>query len=645
MSVDDLSDSFLLTANQGPPCASNVLSQLEEGDPPVFAGQLETADGQVMPFTIGKTDIGNGKPRPFIHLSDHPSIVNRHVTITTVQTKDGKFRATLRQNQPQTRVTLGGSVIRANVAYPITDEDEISLGDGVRFRLRLNNQGRRALEPLNGASYRPSIGRSGLTQPYIPSPDSETSFESEQALKLERRKQFSEKLSPADDSLLLQLAAACDPPVSLVHQPVDTCPYSSQPSDTAMERVASQQTECQPTQGQQARDQFMISTSEAEDQGGNTQSPLVGIRGHGLTDGRRFTAGKCQERDHLMEELEEGSVGEESEEGEGAIFEEESAGGEELMDEQSDQYARPMEEPAQGEGSTEGLQEKEATEEQFEHGGSPVESPTLIDTASALRAPQLSQAESDVPLMERMERRRSKREQEKQEEVPAKRARDTRASGRLSVGPFSGGPKKLIILKTAVEVDKPTEAAVVSFGGKMETKWSEKVQALVTGGIVRTTKFLCAINKGLPIFPKCVLADIRTHKALPRIDDPSLWLSDPDGEAKYEFNLRESIERARTRPLLRNFEIFFYKNGIGEFSSEEFRDLISSAGGKMVARLPKGVPEDEEGSLEGGCIVIGAEGNKVAAKSAGLSYFHKIEFIVDCCMKQKLDFDYGRIHC
>jgi hypothetical protein len=164
---------------------------------------------------------------------------------------------------------------------------------------------------------------------------------------------------------------------------------------------------------------------------------------------------------------------------------------------------------------------------------------------------------------------------------------------------------------------------------------------LVSNGIVRTTKFMCAINKGLAIFPRSILTDIKTTKSLPRLDDPSLWLSDPSGEAKYEFNLRESIERARAKPLLENYDVFCFKNSIGEFTMEELKDLVTTAGGRMITRLPKSV--DEIYTDEKRLIVIGSEANKASVKTSGVTFLNKVEFIVDSCIKQTLNFDFARV--
>ena len=626
MTIEDVSDSFLMSMMDSAEAAhgceavvrSNILSQLAEDEPPIFAGQLETLDGQVMPFTIGKTDIGNGKPRPFIHISDHPSIANRHVTITTVQTKDGKFRASLRQNHPQATVLLGGSIIRPNVSYPVTDDDEISLGEGFTFRLRLNNQ-----PSLQGRASMASLG--APTPHYVPSPDSEASYEKEEQLKLAKRKEF---LIESDESFLLKLVAGDDEEFTLNHQPVDTCPFTSG-----------------------------TDTQQDDHIGGHALDDVVDdIAGdhHAVDDivGDEHGEDICEQPDDLDVNIED-VIDDQSD----PIVDEDTNLAENVQDESP---GVPMS----------GVSSLDLAAPPFMMTGSDID-----DVKPAVTAPKLSQVDDDESLLDRVQRRLSKRSigNPIDEEPFGKRGKTEESfsgrtsqkvgkteesfsgrssqkvslessSGRASqrVSPTTLGPKKLIILKTSVNVDKATETAVSALGGKLETKWSNKVEALVTNKIVRTTKFLCAINKGLPIFPVSILAEIRANRALPVVDDSSKWLLDPEGEAKYEFSLKKSIETAQKRPLFRNFEVFFFKNGIGEFSSEEFKDLITFAGGKVVSKLLKS-EEGNENNIDGGIIVIGNESNRAAAKNSGLTSYHKVEFIVDSCIKQKINFEHARI--
>ncbi len=205
-----------------------------------------------------------------------------------------------------------------------------------------------------------------------------------------------------------------------------------------------------------------------------------------------------------------------------------------------------------------------------------------------------------------------------------------------------GGPRKIVFLRSACEIDKASESMLGKYGGKIENKWSNKVQALITQSIVRTTKFICAINRGLAIFPKSIIADIKTHQCMPAIDNPDLWLSDPAGEQKYEFSLRESIIRARQKPMFLNYEVYCFKNSIGEFTTEELKDLITTAGGTLINKLHK-VEDTQSTPVNGGLILIGTEANKVAARNAGAKFLNKIEFLVDCCVKQRIDFQFAQV--
>ena len=580
-----------------------VLSQVSETDAPLFAGTVESTNGHSMPISIGKTDVGNGKPRPFIHISDDPSIASRHITLTAMQTNDGKFRVMLRQNHPHTKVLLGGSLIRPCIPYPVTDNDEVALGDGVTFRIRLNNSVSCDRQP------RRSIG-AGPTQPYLPSPDSEASHEAEQRDKEQKRREFKERTTP-DDSLLMQIAAAAVADeemedetfkqISLVHEVTDTFPYSSRCSNSSVASLLPP-----------------IVPNAIQSQTTPVQTTVID--------------------DELIDQL---------------LFDECSPGAPRFT--QDNPAIAPVAESEAAIDTTQSPQDKENVDvdESFEEKWRPPQLSQIIDEGKDSSSPPSKESS----LLERTKKRmESKRQLEEATNFstnntpgrtpsaagPPPRKMTRRSSAEEVPASLEGSqPKKIVFLRTAVDIDKSTETAVVAVGAKFENKWSNKVEALVTNNIVRTTKFMCAINKGLAIFSKQILQDIKMNKFLPALDDPSLWLSDPAGEAKYEFNLRESIERARKSPLLANIDVYCFKNSIGEFSSDELKDLVTTAGGRVISRLPKDI--DEVYPEGAGLIVIGAEGNKSIAKQSGLKFYNKIEFLVDCCIKQTLDYSFGRI--
>ena len=563
----------------------NVLSQIIDENQQVCAGQIETEDGKLIPITIGDTDIGNGKPRPYITISDSPSILARHVTITAVQTNDGKFRAMLRVNHAHGRVLLGGSVIRAETMYPITDEDEIVLGDGVKFKLRLNNRVSRL-----------SVG--GPTQYYMAAPNSEEAHASEQREMEEKRRNFQDRMTPpVDDSILLELVASGDAldgqeqnHVSLVHQMGDTYPYSSS-AGSPMEEEVRMVVSIPPVEEK-------ISEEIHEEELENAESQ---------TSPDNFLLDEEVVNETLQEEIVNES------------FE---------AEERNDDESR--------ENGVEGSQMVLAPQLSQENTSSPDE-----DLKTSKRKKNVKREISDVNSFNTVNKR-IKIEETQDGGVMTRRS-SSRGSSVSGVSPPSslkfanGGPKKLVLLKTAVDIDKATESSLSSIGLRFESKFSDKVDGLITGSIVRTTKFLCAINKGLAIFPKSILNEIRINRSLPPTDQSELWLQDPEGETKYGFSLADSIRSARACRLLHNFDVFCFKNGMGEFSPDEFKDLVISAGGKLINRLPKQIPDSES------LVVIGSESNFSSAKSSGLKFFNKIEFLVDACIKQKLDFSFARV--
>ena len=634
---DDFSDSFLLHAaaeggdsahsainivdmlleesqnDHKPSVHPQVLSQIVDDSDGLCAGQIETEDGQVIPIAIGQTDIGNGKPRPYIHISDSPSVLAQHVTITAVQTNDGKFRAMLRVNHPHGRVLLGGSIIRPETMYPITDEDEIVLGDGVRFKLRLNNR-----------TPRLSIG--GPTQHFMQAPNSDELHESEQREKETKRRNFQERMTPpGEDSLLLELVAAVgsSQQVSLVHQAGDTHPYSSSSvlsaEDAVCAAVLPQQDEKseevilgEKKEGERETDSTLVQAekqkedeSDIELEGAEREPEKDALDGDFVLQGEAELEEEPQDNNDPMEMLEENMEQED-------IIQQ-------ILDEKESKQ----------------LDENEEKENEYDR----------RSVSQRVAGPQLSQENSspEEGFRRRSKRNHLKREQSESSNGKGKRVKveetQERRSSRGSGTPtFQGGPEALVLLRTAVEIDKATESAVNSIGVKFESKITEKVDALVTGSIFRTTKFLFAINKGLAIFPKTILNEIRMNRSLPPTDQPELWLFDPEGEAKYGFSLRISILQARENPLLKHFDVYCYKNSIGEFSPDDFKALVTSAGGTLIQSLPTMVADKSK------IVVIGTDKNKRAAKSSGLKFINRIEFLVDACIKQTLDFDFARIN-
>jgi len=589
--LDDVTDSFLLQAtsnvtdsltsginiadlilDDSPPkqmaSAPNVLSQLMEGDFPVVAGQIETADGKVLPLSIGQTDIGNGKPTPYIHISDDPSVLSRHITITTVQTNDGKFRAMLRVNHPHGKVLLGGSVVRPETLYPIMDDDEIIVGDGVRFKLRLNNQ-----SPPN----RRSIG--APTPFFFPAPNSDEMHETEEREREEKRRQFQERLTPPnDDAIFLQLAAAVDPGIaptgipqegliSLVHQMGDTCPFSSGRESTSQPILPADHEEEESVEMNAQTPEDDIVDMESEpfianegDDDDNVLEPPVPQSEHKQKDDIE------DEESVEMNDEEESLEMDSRDPVENAVIQEVSE--ENIVEEYQEDSHTPVQETAPVVQETlhqcthpvptETVLDNQSPSKS-DHNSSRIDSPMSEGTEPPIpdnvnenespgnaiespHAPQLSQ-ELENPELCLRDRLKLKRGISEELSQPRKRGRkqesqpEEEKSGRASTrsarnSGVTNGPKKLLILKTAIDIDKPTESAVAAVGAKLDSKWSDKVDALVTGSIVRTTKFLCAINKGLAIFPKSMLNDIKTYKALPPTDNPDLWLQDPEGERK-----------------------------------------------------------------------------------------------------------------
>ena len=81
---------------------------------------------------------------------------------------------------------------------------------------------------------------------------------------------------------------------------------------------------------------------------------------------------------------------------------------------------------------------------------------------------------------------------------------------------------------------------------------------LVTDKVRRTYKFLCALAKSAPIVAIDWLTESKIKKEF--IDWEKHILKDPEAETRYDFKLRESLDKAREKKMLDGYIVVLTPN-------------------------------------------------------------------------------------
>ncbi|KAG2126475.1 hypothetical protein BD769DRAFT_1357854 [Suillus cothurnatus] len=141
------------------------------------------------------------------------------------------------------------------------------------------------------------------------------------------------------------------------------------------------------------------------------------------------------------------------------------------------------------------------------------------------------------------------------------------------------------VMTTGIQLTDDTIKRLNKLGAKMTTKPNDCTH-LVTKGIVRTEKFLCAIASSPFVLTEgWVNSSVRTGKLLPETD---FLISDPESERKWNFKLSTSLERAKREDggdsLLKGMT--FYVTPKVEIDLKLLKAVIASAGGQVQTSKP-----------------------------------------------------------
>lgn len=179
------------------------------------------------------------------------------------------------------------------------------------------------------------------------------------------------------------------------------------------------------------------------------------------------------------------------------------------------------------------------------------------------------------------------------------------------------------------------------------------VSVLVSDGSSRTSKVLCAIARGVPIVSVKWLEDSKANLKFVRWDD--YLLNDSELEHKYQFNLAETCEKARSNPeggteLFRkySFHIVTLKPSKGKgkalmqdnrfitklSATNDLTPMIEVCGGKIHKGEPKDADRDH-------VIIIGPDAYCETSQAFIERRFHvmKRDFITNSIIHQRVDLD------
>ncbi|XP_032939987.1 LOW QUALITY PROTEIN: mediator of DNA damage checkpoint protein 1-like [Catharus ustulatus] len=139
-----------------------------------------------------------------------------------------------------------------------------------------------------------------------------------------------------------------------------------------------------------------------------------------------------------------------------------------------------------------------------------------------------------------------------------------------------------LVLFTGLVASPALLVALGSLGGTEATSVQDCTH-LVTDGIRRTLKFLCAMGRGVPIVtPEWLIQS--SHGGVPLSPAPFLP-RDPPPERRLRFRLSSALERARGHPLLQGYGVHVTP-GV-QPCPQDMKDIVTCCGGTFLPLPPR----------------------------------------------------------
>ncbi|XP_063694508.1 mediator of DNA damage checkpoint protein 1-like isoform X4 [Bolinopsis microptera] len=186
--------------------------------------------------------------------------------------------------------------------------------------------------------------------------------------------------------------------------------------------------------------------------------------------------------------------------------------------------------------------------------------------------------------------------------------------------------KRVEIVYTGITPDSASKKSIAALDGFISSDISTCTH-LVTDKIKRTSKFLCAIGRGIPIVSENWLKESKKSKTF--LDAADFFIKDKETEKKYKFVLTQSLTNARTCPFLSGKSVFVTKSC--EPTPEQFQPIISCNGGTMLKRAPK--------ASDRNVIIIAASDDKLTTLKKCGAPICTPELVLTGALRQELCID------
>ncbi|KAJ8077295.1 regulator of Ty1 Transposition [Marasmius tenuissimus] len=229
---------------------------------------------------------------------------------------------------------------------------------------------------------------------------------------------------------------------------------------------------------------------------------------------------------------------------------------------------------------------------------------------------------------------RKDRDLEEADEMETEAESTTRQPKKRKVEPG----EEVRMMTTQVNLRDDVTKAMHKLGVKTASKPWDCTHLLVKS-LVRTEKFLCAVAAGAHIVSEKWATDCASAKKI--LPEEKYILHDPDGEAKYNMNLKESLKRARkgreenNRLLERHV---FYVTHHVQAEIRLLKNVITACGGTLASQTP--TPRILDTNHELRHVISCPEDAKIWRPIAQKGYkIYTQELILTGVLRQEIEWD------
>ncbi|KAI8902041.1 hypothetical protein BC833DRAFT_617019 [Globomyces pollinis-pini] len=162
----------------------------------------------------------------------------------------------------------------------------------------------------------------------------------------------------------------------------------------------------------------------------------------------------------------------------------------------------------------------------------------------------------------------------------------------------------------------PASIKAITDLGFIITDGCSSFDVLVSTKITRSEKFLIAVSKGIPIADVRWLDSMISRNCVLNVQD--YLLADTSQEEKFSFQLSEAILKARSRPLLSGYSVFYTENILPDISV--MSRLVKAAGGVVQDKISKQSSAEILSSLKSTKILLGKGTDNFIILSSGADF-------------------------